>query len=59
LKNPAPSHRVENVGDNLYNAVYVGIKTKNDAASQTAVPVPDEEAREVAASAVRAAGRKE
>jgi len=47
------------VGDTLYDAVYVGIKAKNDAASQTGVPVPDEEAVELAASAVRAANRKE
>ena len=40
-------HRVENVGDTAYNAVYVGIKTKKDVISQGDSAPLDPETAEV------------
>jgi beta-alanine degradation protein BauB len=38
-------HRVENVGDTAYNAVYIGIKGKKDVISGESAPLDPESAR--------------
>jgi quercetin dioxygenase-like cupin family protein len=50
-------HTVENVGDTAYDAVYVGIKTRKDSASQTEIPVLNQQTKEILSAVVPAAGR--
>jgi beta-alanine degradation protein BauB len=53
---PPFRHRVENVGDTSYNAVYVGIKGK--VASAKGAPALDEETRRILAKYVAGAAGK-
>jgi quercetin dioxygenase-like cupin family protein len=53
---PAFKHRVENLGDTIYDAVYIGVKGKVAAANGSAEPT-DEEAKKIAAEYLIAAGK--
>jgi quercetin dioxygenase-like cupin family protein len=55
---PSFKHRVENLGDTAYNAVYIGIKTRHaqDQAGMGSGPVElDEQASKLVAAAILAA----
>jgi quercetin dioxygenase-like cupin family protein len=55
---PPFKHRVENVGDTTYNAVYIGIKDKrlaNEIGLKAAPPEMDEQTRKLVAGALLAA----
>lgn len=53
---PAFKHRVENLGDTTYDAVYIGVKGKLAAANGLAEPT-DEEAKKIAAEYLMEAGK--
>ncbi len=52
---PAFKHKVENLGDTTYDAVYIGVKGKLAAANGT--EPTDEEAKKIAAEYLMAAGK--
>ena len=52
---PAFKHKVENLGDTIYDAVYIGVKGKLAAANGT--EPTDEEAKEIAAEYLMAVGK--
>src|ERR1700689_564939 len=54
---PAFKHKVENLGDTIYDAVYIGVKGKLAAANESAEPT-DEEAKKIAAEYLMAAGKR-
>ena len=56
---PPFKHRVENLGDTSYDAVYVGLKGKPTAAAGASDPATDEETGKVIAALVAAAKRSE
>ena len=51
---PPFKHRVENLGDTTYNAVYIGIKNKrlNEANLQSGTPITDQETKKLVAEAL-------
>jgi quercetin dioxygenase-like cupin family protein len=53
---PAFKHKVENLGDTIYDAVYIGVKGKLAAANGT--EPTDEEAKKIAAEYLMAAGKR-
>jgi len=57
---PPFKHRVENLGDTSYDAVYVGVKGKLAAANASADPatVLDEDTKKLVAELLLAAGKK-
>jgi beta-alanine degradation protein BauB len=58
---PPFKHRVENLGDTAYNAVYIGVKTKSAAAqagSQNAQPAMDAATQKIMAEYVLAAMKR-
>jgi quercetin dioxygenase-like cupin family protein len=56
---PPFKHKVENLGDTPYNAVYIGIKNKrlNNETGLNSSPQLDEQARELVAAALLAAAK--
>lgn len=55
---PPFKHRVENLGDTAYDAVYVGLKNKTAAANAAQDPATTmEEAKKIVAESLLAAGR--
>lgn len=56
---PPFKHRVENLGDTSYDAVYVGIKGMNGASNGTANPIDalDQETKQIVAALVASAKR--
>jgi quercetin dioxygenase-like cupin family protein len=55
---PPFKHRVENLGDTSYEAVYVGVKAKTSAANQAKDPaVTEEEAKRIVAEYLVASGK--
>lgn len=55
---PPFKHRVENVGDTAYDAVYVGLKGKMSAGNTAADPATIEEAKKIVAESLLAAGQR-
>jgi quercetin dioxygenase-like cupin family protein len=58
---PPFKHRVENLGDTTYDAVYVGVKGKLETASQTSTDptsAGDEEANKIMAASLEASGKR-
>ena len=57
---PPFKHRVENLGDTSYDAVYVGLKAKLAAANDSDDPIKsmDEETKKIVAALVSAAGQR-
>ncbi len=57
---PPFKHRVENLGDTAYNAVYIAVKTQHsqDHAGLRGFPASDEETRKLVAEALFMAGAK-
>lgn len=56
---PPFKHKVENLGDTAYDAVYVGIKGKSTAENGPGAPVKtEEEAKRIVAQALLEAGKK-
>jgi quercetin dioxygenase-like cupin family protein len=53
---PPFKHRVENLGDTPYDAVYIGLKSKVTASN--APPLTEEEAKKIAAEYLWAAGQE-
>jgi quercetin dioxygenase-like cupin family protein len=53
---PAFKHKVENLGDTTYDAVYIGVKGKLVAANGSSEPT-DEEAKKIVAEYLMAAGK--
>lgn len=53
---PAFKHRVENLGDTAYDAVYIGLKGK--ASAENAKPLSDEEAKKIASEYLLEAGQE-
>ena len=53
---PPFKHRVENLGDTPYDAVYIGLKSK--ATASNAPPLTEEEAKKIAAGYLLASGQE-
>jgi len=53
---PPFKHRVENLGDTPYDAVYIGLKSR--VAASNAKPLTEEEAKKIAAGYLLAAGQE-
>ena len=58
---PAFKHKVENLGDSTYDAVYIGIKTKaltSKAGPDTAQPAPDAQTAKILAEYIQASVKR-